>query len=340
MAPKRRVTAADVAKAAGVSQSTVSRVFCANSGIQPRNKERILQVAAELGYHPNALARGLTTNQSQIVALVGSGLHDTFFSYVLCGLIDKLQRRGLQMLVFNLNTPDQLDSVIERLHQYNVDGMLLTSAYLDEPAIVRMLEIGKPVILINRSLPGVDVKAVCCDNADGGRQVVDHFVELGRKRLAMISGPATSYTAHGRSLGYRARLEALGIPLRFAVQTNKLSHEEGQAAMSQLLESGTEIDAVFCTNDILALGAIDTATHTYHRRIPEDIAIAAFDGNRSSGWPSYQLTTIEQPIDKLIDAAIDTLDDMLQGFEVFPSCKLFKGTLARRASTVGLAQAH
>lgn len=327
-----QVTAADVARAAGVSQSTVSRAFSTAPGPQPRKKAHILEVARQLGYHPNAFARALAANRSGIIALIASGLDDTFLSALLCGLVEGLQRRGLQLLVFSLDAPEQLPDITEKLHQYLIDGMIFTSAYLEAAAVETFSRLGKPIIMLNRFFPADLVRAVCCDNAAGTAAVADHLAALGRRRIALLSGSPHSYTAYSRAQGFCQRMEALGLPLAASVQVSGVRglYEAGRQAMEEMLSS-SEIDGVFCTNDMLAMGAMDAIRASGGAN---SIAVAGFDGHPSSAWPAYDLTTVVQPLDILIHASVETLCQMLEGRDDTPPCQLFPGELAVRSSTL------
>ena len=329
---EKKVTALDVARAAGVSQSTVSRVFSPQSNITSRKREHILKVARELGYHPNALARGLTMNRSYIVAMIGVGREDVFYSSLLAGLIDGLQKNGLQMLIFNYHKPNQLEEIIEKLYQYNVDGILITSSVIDQSDIDKMERIGKPIVLINRMISGRSVRAVCCDNADGTEKILNHFKDIGRVRIGVLRGPDSSYTANDRTIAFMENLEAYGMKLQSMEKADELTHLSGKLAMKKLMASGNQLDAIFCTNDLLAIGAID-AIHEQGISAPEQIAIAGFDGDVSGMWSPYRLTTIKQPIDQLVEGAIFTLNELLQGKDV-PPCQWFRGELVIRNSTV------
>lgn len=331
-----KVTAADVARAAGVSQSTVSRAF--SRGPAPKQKARILEVAAEMGYHPNALARALAANRSGIIALIASGLEDTFLSALLGGIIEGLQQRQLQLLVFSLESAEQLPEVLEKLHQYQIDGMLVTSAFLDQEAMGRLEELGKPIVLINRYLPGALVRAVCCDNEAGAAALVEHLAATGRRRIALAAGPLQSYTAQSRARGFFDRMAALGLTPAgsFHAAGHRNPYGSGRRAAAALLPR--QPDAILCTSDMLAVGVLEALREA---DLTESIAVAGFDGHPCAAWPSYDLTTVAQPLERLVEAAVSTLCDMLAGHEALPPCRLFPGELVVRGSTakgVGLAE--
>lgn len=327
------VTALDVARAAGVSQSTVSRVFSPQSGITPRKKEYILEVARKMGYHPNALARGLTMNRSYIVAMVGIGQNDPFYSHLLAGMLNSLQQNGLQMLIFNYYEGGQLEGIVEKFYQYNVDGIILTSSALKEEDVCKIVKTGKPVVLMNRILPDTGAKAICCDNTDGVRKILEHFLETGRRNIGLLGGPESSYTASDRTNAFLRELEAKGMEPKCFVRAEALTHASGESAMKRLLAGQGPLDAVFCTNDLLALGAVDAARGLGFS-VPEQIAIAGFDGDMSADWSPYRLTTVQQPVEKLIEASISTLNRMITGEADVPACQTFQGSLIVRNSTV------
>lgn len=329
---KRPVTASDVARAAGVSQSTVSRAFAENAGPPPKKKDLILQVARELGYHPNAFARALAANRSGIIAMIASGLEDTFLSKLLCGLVESLQERNLQLLMFSLEDERQIPDILEKLHQYHVDGMISTSVFLKAETVYRFSEMCRPIIMLNRFVPAPYVKGVCCDNAAGAGELVKHLVSLGKRRIALLSGAPQSYTAQSRAKGFLAQMEALGIAPAAQIQTATTHrvYESGRAAMERLLERSPGLDAVLCTNDMLAFGAMDAVRGSTAKG---GIAVAGFDGHPFAGRPSYDLTTVEQPLETLIREAVDTLCQMLEAAEPAGDCRFYPGRLVVRSST-------
>lgn len=331
----RRVTSVDVAKEAGVSQSTVSRVFAPNSTIRPRQRERILEVAHKMGYFPNALARGLTMRRSGIIGIVASDMQESLYTRLFSGLVNGLQHHGMQMLIFNMKREEQLEDILSRLQQYQIDGMILTASGLTEEGVLKCSAMGKPIVMINRFVSAPNIKAVCCDSVGGGRRVADHLVACGRRQIALLVGPEDSYTSQDRARGFCERLRELGVPLCASVKADELTHAEGRRAMNRLLEQTRCFDAVFCTNDVLAVGALDALRRDHGIEVPGQMALAGFDGIMESEWPGYNFTTIAQPVDEMVRASIGVLQDMLEGKEVFPDCKSFEGELLVRASTQG-----
>jgi DNA-binding LacI/PurR family transcriptional regulator len=208
---RQKVTSVDVARLAGVAQSTVSRTFSDDNSISPETRARVIAAARQLGYTPNAIARSLITRQSNIVGIVMAGISSPFQPYILEKFIEKLQALGRQTLVFSAGPNQEVDDILPAALQYQVDALIVTSVNLSSHKIAECAQRGIPVILFNRYLTDDQVSIVCCDNADGGRQVADLLLDAGHTRLAYIAGSETSSTNRDRERGFTERLQSRGI---------------------------------------------------------------------------------------------------------------------------------
>jgi len=183
----RRATSIDVAKAAGVAQSTVSRAF-KGENVSPAVRQRVLQVAEQLGYQPSAIARSLSTQRTDIVGIVMADITSPFYPYVLDKFTQRLHEIGMRVLLFNTPPHRDVDEALPLVLQYQVDTMIITSATLSTAMSEECARLGIPVILFNRYVPNTQASAVCCDNVAGGRLVADLLLNRGHQRLAYITG--------------------------------------------------------------------------------------------------------------------------------------------------------
>lgn len=327
----KRITSFDVAELAGVSQATVSRVYNGQSKISDNTREKVIAAAKSLGYKPNAIARSLTSRRTNIIGIVTANVDSPFYSKILGSFTKKLQKTGRQVLLFNAEPNRDADDILSQVLQYQVDGLIITSATISSEMADECMKNDTPVVLFNRYVLGANASAVCCDNVESGRMVANFLLDGGHRKLAYISGNGNASTNIDRLKGFRDRLVERGITDLQVVQGD-YSYESGSVALKILMESGSSPDAVFCANDNMALGAMDMARFKLGIRVPEDISIVGFDNIAIASWPSYSLTTVEQPIEGMIDATIGLLEKRIENLEIEPDLKLLSGKFVIRTS--------
>lgn len=325
--PPRKVTSLDVARHVGVHQSTVSRALGDDPNVAPETRARVLAAARTLGYTPNAIARSLITRRTALVAVVMAGLTSPFQPYVLEKFVQALGEAGLRPLVFTAPPGQEVDDILPAVLEYRVDALIVTSATLSSARVDECARHGMPVILFNRSLPGSAASAVCCDNVEGGRLAANLLLDAGHRRPAYIAGSANSSTNRDRERGFTDRLRERGITAIGREQGN-YTYESGQAAARRLLTRDNPPDAIFCASDIIALGVRDAAREMA-LGVPGDLAIVGFDDIPMASWLPYDLTTIRQPVERMIAATLA----LLQSPEAGPVTRLFPGELIERGST-------
>lgn len=328
------VTSQDVARAAGVSQSAVSRAFNPGAVIAEATRARVRATADALGYRPNALARSLITRRSNMIALVMGGIDDPFHARNTGLISRRLQARGYHVLLFSVTGDDKVDAALAELLRYRVDGALLASAALSSDMAEACQALGVPVLLYNRYAHSASVSSVRIENHAGGRAVADHLLDAGHRNIAFIAGSAVDETSHDREMGFTGRLiERGGAPP--PREAGDFSFESGHAAMLALWAAGARPDAVFATSDMMALGALDAARLTLGLKVPADLAIVGFDDLPMAAWPSYALTTVRQPVEAMADAAVDLLLGKIEAAdgEAVPRTLLLPGTLVVRESS-------
>lgn len=328
---KKAPTSIDVAKQAGVSQPTVSRAFDPNTSVAPDTRERVLQAAKKLGYKPNVIARSLSTRRTNIVGLVMANIANSlFYPNVLEQITNRLQMKGKQVLLFSVPLDKPVDDFLPRVLGYQVDGLIITSTTPSNEIADECARNGTPVILFNRFVEGSSANSVCCDNAKGGRLVADALLKAGHQRFGFIGGPPTTSTHMMREAGFLGRLKEHGFE-NVLCESGAFTYQSGQDAARRLLAHDTPPDAIFCAADVMALGAMDVARYEFGLKIPEQLSVIGFDDVPIASWPVYNLTTIRQPINRMMDAIIDLIDNQEDGTAT-SQYKLHPGELINRGS--------
>lgn len=299
------LTARDVARMLGVSQSMISRAFNPNASVSPAMRTRIIEAASALGYRPNVIARSLSTRSSKIVAIIVGTIENPFYAQILEKLSRSLQVAGFQSLLFSLAPGQDVDSQLPFLLQYNVDAVVIISASISSGIANDWKRRGRQVILFNRTIPNVQIASVCCDNVGGGKLAVDHFVQQGRRRLAFASGRPDTSTNAERELGFLSRLAEIGMPMAGKADSRHCAFSDGYQAALKL--APCKPDAIFFANDVMALGGIEAIRQELGLNVPDDIAVIGFDDIPMAAWPTYSLTTVQQPLDVMVASAVDLI---------------------------------
>ena len=307
----RPVTSTDVARAAGVSQATVSRAFASGSRIAGPMREKVLAAAAALGYRPNAIARSLASQRSGMIGIVMGNMRNPFYPQALELFSDMLRRTGRQILLFTVRDGESVDDLLPELLQYRVDGVVIASANLSSGMARNCAALGTPVVLFNRVSKNAEASSVCCENRVGGRLAAETLARAGHRRLAFLAGAADTSTNTERLAGFMERCGELGLPPP-AVEPGSYTHEAGFAAMARAIAADRPPEGVFCANDIIALGAIDAARQGGF--VPgQTISVLGFDDIAPATWPNYRLTTIRQDIHAMVRSAVQVLTERAAG---------------------------
>lgn len=328
----KRVSSIDVAKLAGVSQSSVSRVFSPNANVSVEKTQRILAAARQLGYKPNALARSLITQSTNLIGVVIADVASVFYASFLSALTHRLREIGKQVILFNVGLAESADDVLPTLLSYQVDALIIAATTLSADMATDCARNGTPVILFNRSVALEQVSSICVDNEAGGRQIATLMLQKGHKQFAYIAGLASTQTNQLREKGYDDRLRQAGVT-HILRGEGDYGYQSGFKAALQLLQRTDRPDAIFCANDPMALGALDAAA-SLGLRVPEDVSVAGFDNVPQAAWHAYQLTTIAQPIEQLLDATLRILKERLDdqrhsqpSHELIPGSLIMRGTV-------------
>ncbi len=322
---QRGATSYDVARHAGVSQSAVSRCFKKGASVAPRTREKILAAARELNYYPNAIAQGLITRRSNLVAIIISNLTNLYYPEVLAELTQRLSAQGIRVLLFALAAESDVDEVLDQVWRYRVDGAIV-AARLHPEQLAAFTDRGVPVVLYNRIGEGVPVASVCCDSISGEHALVEALVESEHQVFGIIAGPADSYVGEERVEAARRRLQQLGR--NCSIVRGNFDYASGDMALKELMRmTNRKLDALICANDLMAIGAIDSARTNFGINVPGDLSVVGFDGVGPATWLAYQVTTVRQPVRRMTEAAVAMLIERIENPDISPEQRLFAGEL-------------
>lgn len=308
------VTSADVARKAGVSRSTVSRCFKADSRISKETRERVLKIADELGYQVNKIARSMITRKSDLVGLVISGLHDPFRASLVDHLVREIQNLKLHPLIIDVTNNPHLEESIRKLAQYQVCGIVITSGTPSPEIGAAFLKQRTPVVMINRAGQLDGASLVNCDNESGARLAAEAFLARGITRLGYVMHKAGTYSG-------KARWQAFQEALRPRIETGEVAleliccetpdYQGGYDAALAALVGPERPRGVFCATDHIACGLMDAARRELGLRIPEDLGVIGFDDIPLAAHKAYDLTTLRQsPADMARSTAMCLLDSL------------------------------
>jgi DNA-binding LacI/PurR family transcriptional regulator len=291
-----------VARLAGVSRATASRVFTSSPKVSEEARRAVEKAAEKLEYIPNWAARSLATGRSDSVGVVipeptGRLFADPFFPRLVRGIAEVLTANRLQLVLFAPQSSDDEGRLEQYLVGGHVDAVLLVSLHGSDPLPRRLQERGIPVVVGGRPLERTDLSFVDVDNEAGGRSATEHLVGQGRQRIAHISGPLDMTAGRDRLRGYRTALARAGLDADL-VEAGDFGRETGEAAMARLLARNPRLDAVFVASDLMAAGAL-RALQAAGRRVPTDVAVIGFDDSPIAESTSPPLSSVRQPIEEM-----------------------------------------
>lgn len=327
---KRRPTSYDVARAAGVAQSTVSRCFQENTNISSETRDHVLKVAADLGYTPNSLARSLITQRSNMVGVIATKFTMRNNPELVYAIADALKRHKIGLLLMVIEDDAAIGSTLREALEYPLDG-LISCALMERKDVDRFIKHGMPVLFFNRRMKVPRVDSIGTDQSAGAIEVADALFAAGHRRILCIGGPEQAPVSRERAQGLINRLNALGIE-EVDIVSGNFSYASGRSVFLETVASGKKPDAVFCANDQLALGVLDACRYDLGWKVPDDISVIGFDDIAESGRPSYALTTIQQQVEPMAEKAVDLLIQRIANPTAPARNLLIKGKLIRRGS--------
>lgn len=327
---RKRITSIDVARLAGVSQPTVSRAFTPNAAISDELRRRVYEAAERLGYQPNAIARSLITSQSHLVAVVIGDLGSPYEPYLLNTLSDALRATGRHPLLVKMDPHRPVRPQVMDILGYQVDGVIVIAGSVTTEIAEACLKLKTPLVVSGRTdLPDTD--AVASANAEGAEMVAGALAAAGHRRIAYISGRPTTPSDIERREGFQRALARLGLPPA-AVVPGDYSHESGRRAAVELIRSTDPPDVLFCGNDAMAFGALDAVRLDLGLTVPGDVSIIGFDDVPAAAWPSFDLTTVRQPMPDIVANAIELLERRIETPDAPPEARRLPCRLVRRGT--------
>jgi len=310
---QKPVSIKDVARAAGVSHSTVSRALADSPLVAPETKRRIQRIAREMGYTPSAIARGLVTRRTATVGLVVTTIADPFIAEVVRGVEETALDNDYSVILCDCNAePERELACVRMLQEKRVDGIVITSSRVGSLYVPLLEELGVPLVLINNQQEGDYVYSVCTDNVAGGRLAGEYLISLGHRRIAYIAGPSSAHSSAERLEGCRSALRQRGldIPDEWVASGNGRD-DGGRACVELLLRRSPCPTAIFCYNDMTAIGAMQAVKAT-GLRVPGDLSIMGYDDIVFAALVDPPLATIAQSKHALGQRAMDLTLNLLK----------------------------
>jgi len=320
----RSATLEEVAREAGVSRATASRVVNGRTTVRVDARESVERAVARLGYVPNRSARSLTTRSSEAIGVVIAEpsvrvFGDPFFSEVLRGITTALGARQLQLALLIPQPGGREPRLEQYLTSGHVDGVIIISLHGEDPLPERLHARGVPVVVAGEPPRGARVSYVDNDNHGGAVAAVSHLTGLGRRTVAIINGPLDMRAAAARRLGYLDALRSAGISPRSALEAGgDFTHVGGARAASELLERCPEIDAIFAASDLMAAGALE-ALQAAGRKVPAEVAVVGFDDSAIALSTVPPLSSVRQSVElmgrelvSVLLRAVDARDHVLR----------------------------
>lgn len=331
------VTIKDIARAAGVSHTTVSRALKNHPRISVETRERIQQLAREMGYTPSAVAQSLLARRTQTIGLVITTIADPFVVQVVEGVESVAQAAGYSVFLSNShNNPEQEMAVVDTFHRRRVDAIIVTSSRVGNLYSARLEQMRVPIVLINSQEEGEYLYSVTVDDVQGAQTAVEHLIELGHRRIGYVGAPNRPKSNRRRLAGYQAGLQRAGLapdPALILAPAAASDVERGEMAVEPLLANGAT--AVLCYNDVTAIGLL-TACRRRRVDVPGKLSVVGFDDIEMAGYVTPALTTIHQPRLRLgqraMTMALGLLDGQQVQDQVLEGKLVIRETTARRAA--------
>jgi DNA-binding LacI/PurR family transcriptional regulator len=327
------VSIKDIARLAGVSHSTVSRALRNSPLIPPPTARRIKQIAAETGYSASAVARGLVNRRTEAIGVVVTSIADPFNGEVVAGIEEIANRYGYSVILATSQAdPEREMTVVRSFRERRVDGILVASSRLGANYLPLLSELEVPIVLLNNQHPSKFVHSVTIDNIDGGYQATRDLIRLGHRRIAYLGDQFGLQSDAERFKGFEAAMAEAGLrAIKQHVVRGDGRAAGGRARGAELLALNNRPSAIFCYNDMTALGVIEQAV-TMRLDVPHDLSVVGFDDLFFAASLQPPLTTIRQPKKELGQRAMELLIALLKG-EQAERTVVIRGELMSRGST-------
>ena len=324
-------TAADVAKLAGVSRSTVSRALRGDPRISEEAQTRVRDAAARVGYELK-LRRQMPGAGKNRVGVVAGNLFNPFYPELVERLTERFEPEGIDVLIASAPSDAFAGHAIRMLVDAGVGAIIFTAIPIHSDLLDTCERADVPAILINRYVPGARVLAIGCNNYVGAYSAVEWLLENGHRRVAFIQGRVDTSTNIDRREGCRDALAKWNLKPAAIVGGTEYSYEVGYRSVCRLLEDGDIPDAIFGANDIIAIGAMDAVKVEGGLTVPGDVSVIGFDDIHIAAWPTYNLTTVKQPIELMVETALAGVKQGIRDRSFHPSMQQLEGELVIRGS--------
>lgn len=326
------ITSKDVAKLAGVSQSTVSRVFISGSSVAEKTKKKVFEAAKTLNYRPNAFARSLTTSESKLIGLVFPDADYPIHMKTLQLISSELQKIGYSAVLIPWMVNEQEQHSIPNIFQYRVDGVIAASATLNKSLYEECEEFNIPIVQFARVVEGTKGSHVISDNYAAGQIAANHFYHCGVKSAAYLTGNVPTFTNDERNAGFSSEFEDLTGQKTCVIEAN-YDYLDSLEMIRTFLSENKNTDGIFCATDNLAMALMDIARLEFGLRIPEDIQVIGFDNVPQTEWLNYQLTTFKQDFKRLARESVKIVIDHITKKETSLVKLMIPATLIERKTT-------
>ena len=325
-----------VAKRAGVSTATVSRVLSQPDVVAPETRRRVMRAVERLGYEPNSAAKNLRTLRTAKLLVTVPDISNPFFSLILQGIEETAQRAGYAVLVGDTQHDERReDSYAAMLKRKEADGLIFLGHRLPKTAAELVRTVAPrcaPVVNGCEFSPRLGIPSVHIDNAKAASEAMDHLYRLGHRRLGIVTGPLLSPLSRDRLSGAAGRAKQAKAFRDFIVMNGDFSIESGSVAAERLLGRRDPPTAIFCFNDEMAMGVLETAKRR-RLRVPDDLSVVGFDDIRFARYTDPPLTTIAQPMRAIGEGTVRLLLQILNGNGHAPESVTLPHTLTIRSST-------
>ena len=305
-------TMKDIARRTGLGLATISSYF--NGGnVREKNRIKIEEAIEELHYEVNEVARGLKTNATRTIGVVIPELNNTFCAEIITGMEDVLRSHGYATIVCDCRTDKKLErEAVEFLTRRRVDGIINMPVDEEGNHLKRFQKTGKPIVLIDRKIQGINCDSVLVDNKKAAEDAVRYFIERGHRNIGIIGGPEEVFTAQERMAGYYKALESAGIPVSESlIWHGDYTIQGGVRGLEELVQNNPEMTAVFVTNYEMTMGAM-IGVNELGIRIPEQLSMIGFDNLQFARACNPKLTIVSQPTDGIAKEVAKVMLDRLE----------------------------
>jgi DNA-binding LacI/PurR family transcriptional regulator len=329
---EKKLTIMDIAKMAGVSRQTISRVLNNKPEVNEATRKQVLRIIEEHGFQPSLQARSMVTRKTNMIALLLPDISNPFFAEIVRGIERTLRENSLNVFLMTTEEDVELEnSYIQLSRNYNVDGMILCSPRLDDANLRKLIPGISPVVLLNRDLEVDGAACIVVETNYGGYAATKYLIEQGHSKIGIIVGPSRAYSSIQRLEGYKKALEDFGIPLdKDLIMQVEVDNKDVHKMTEQLIKKN--VTSITTYNDFAAAHVIQACTNL-NLKVPEDISLIGFDGIAISKFTNPTLTTMSLPLFEMGETIANILVKMIKGNEPFERLTLVYPILKKGNST-------